>query len=359
MKLKGEGYQVAVVGASALLGKELLEVLKGRRFPVARLAELDAGGNPELPPVDLEAATGFVPFSPETSAGEMDFTFVAARPSSLPAFLEAMQPGVVIDLEGSLAEAANERPRIAFLDASSEAKSHSTEAASPQVVACAHPATLVLSILVLRLAARFELSTAVANIFSSASQHGLGGIEELQKQAVNLLSFQKMPRAVFGAQLAFNMLPRLAGTGSAALGGVEDRVRAELSRCLAGRAPVPALRFFQAPVFYSMAISLYVGTKEAITARAAAQALAGEPLRLRGTSEPPASQAEVTGSAEILLDSIVASPGRERGLWIWAAADDLRLAAQNAVQIAEQFAGQPAGTAREHRSKAGKGLGAN
>ena len=42
MKPDKEGYRVAVVGASSLLGKELVSVLEQGKFPVARLLSIEA-----------------------------------------------------------------------------------------------------------------------------------------------------------------------------------------------------------------------------------------------------------------------------------------------------------------------------
>jgi aspartate-semialdehyde dehydrogenase len=225
--------------------------------------------------------------------------------------------------------------------------------------ASAHPATIVLCLLLLRLATRAGVEMACAHVFSPASHLGPRAIDELQKQTVNLLSFQNIPSAVFGSQLAFNLLPRLAGSGTETLTGLENRVRAETQQYLAGSAPVPALRFIQTPVFYSLGVSLYVETASAITPSEAASAISGERVRLRRPSEIAPSQAEVTGSDEVVIDSVTADAARPNGLWIWAAADNLRLAAQNAVEIAEDFTGQkssgprPASRSTRRTGKAG------
>jgi aspartate-semialdehyde dehydrogenase len=86
-----------------------------------------------------------------------------------------------------------------------------------------------------------------------------------------------------------------------------------------------------------MGASLYVETGQLLTPAKAAQALAGRPVRVRRASEQAPSQVEVTGSAEILVDSIAADGSRPNGLWIWAAADNLRLAAANGVELAEKL----------------------
>jgi hypothetical protein len=51
----------------------------------------------------------------------------------------------------------------------------------------------------------------------------------------------------------------------------------------------------------------------------------------------------VTGQSGILLDAISIDGGHPAGLWIWAAVDDLRLAAENAVEIAESLIGRTDG----------------
>jgi aspartate-semialdehyde dehydrogenase len=208
------------------------------------------------------------------------------------------------------------------------------ESATAVVHVSAHPAVIVISALLLRLAARFPLRTAVAQVFGSASESGSRGIEELQKQTVNLLSFQKIPRQVFGAQLAFNLLPRLGRAGTGEIAALEARLRCQLREYLVERVPCPALRLFQVPVFYSLGVSLYVETAQSVAPEAAAAALAGEHVRVRRSVQDAPTQVEVTGSSDILVDSISIDAQHPTGLWLWAVADNLRLAATNAVELA-------------------------
>ena len=49
---------------------------------------------------------------------------------------------------------------------------------------------------------------SVVQIFAPASEYGVAGVEELQQQVAALLSFKKLPKAVFDAQLGFNLLAR-------------------------------------------------------------------------------------------------------------------------------------------------------
>ena len=100
-------------------------------------------------------------------------------------------------------------------------------------------------------------------IFAPASEHGTAGVEELQQQTISLLSFKSLPRAVFDAQLAFNLLARYGEEAPAALEDAELRIERHLATLLAlpgegEGAPMPSLRLIQAPVFHGYSFSAWV-----------------------------------------------------------------------------------------------------
>ncbi len=352
MKTSLQGYRVAVVGASSLLGKELLNVLAERHFPFSHLVTFsDEEDEPELPILDLREGPGTAALDENVSASALDFAFIAARYRRMPSFLDstpAPDPArpacLVIDLSAAAPgeEAVPSSPlprravRVPFLDRSFPVR-EAEEGGAGRFYVSARPATIVISSLLLRLGARFPLKSAVAHIFASASEIGSHGIDELQKQTLNLLSFQKIPRKVFGAQLAFNLLSRPCGRGGGELLALENSLRQQLKEYLQGRAPLPALRIFQVPVFHSLAVSLFVDTGQPAAPEKVGEALQGERVQLRRRSQDSPTQVEVAGSDKILVDSVTADPDHPTGLWIWAVADNLRLAAVNAVEVAESL----------------------
>jgi aspartate-semialdehyde dehydrogenase len=353
MKPAARGQRVAVIGASSLLGKELISVLEERKFPVSRLVTFeDEEDEQALPIVDLTEHSQVIVADEDVHEGELDFAFVAASATaSRPAFLQrALQPQngrqpaaahhcVVIDLDGSLAGTGSQVSRVPSLDRMErrDGSSARPETARPEVIVAPHSATIVISSLLLPLSEVVPLKRAVAHAFMPASEIGPRAIEELQKQTINLLSFQKAPQAVFGAQIAFNMLPRVGRSTQPIVQHQEERIRKQLRQYLGERAPLPALRLLQAPVFYSLALSLYVETSRSVAVEKLRQALVGKRVRMRRSSEQAPSPVEVTGSSDILLDAITADGEHPTGVWIWAAVDNLRLAAENAVEIAESL----------------------
>ena len=67
------------------------------------------------------------------------------------------------------------------------------------------------------------------------------------------------------------------------------------------------------------------------------QAIAGEHVALTRGSEESPSNVGAAGSEEVLV-WIRADAQRETGFWIWAAADNLRVLALNAIEAAQQMA---------------------
>ena len=351
MKTSQQGFRVAVVGASSLLGKELLNVLAEHHFPCSRLLTFsDDEDEPELPILDLRGGPETSPADEHVAPSELDFAFIAARFPKMPSFVDPAQASsragpacFLIDLSTSPpAEEPAQTPltlprrrvSVPFLDRSFPL-AEPGEGSPSRVYVSARPATIVISALLLRLGARFPLKSAVAHVFASASEIGSHGIEELQKQTVNLLSFQKIPRKVFGAQLAFNLLSRPGGTGGSELLALETRLRKQLKEYLQGRVPLPALSLFQVPVFHSLAVSLFVETGQHVAPETVGEALQGDRVQMRRRSQDSPTQVEVAGSDKILVDSVTVDPDHPTGLWIWAVADNLRLAAVNAVEVAE------------------------
>src|ERR1051325_8340020 len=106
----------------------------------------------------------------------------------------------------------------------------------PAVVA--HPAAVVLGLLLVRAQKAGGVRSAVATIFEPASEHGRAGMDELHEQTVNLLSFQEMPKKVFDEQVAFNLIARYGEESKPTLESAERRILAHYKAITAGAALV-------------------------------------------------------------------------------------------------------------------------
>ena len=110
-------------------------------------------------------------------------------------------------------------------------------------------------------------------------------------------------------------------------------------------APQPALMVLQPPVFHGEALAIFLEMEHAVDHERLSQALAGDHVTLAGAeddSQP--SNVNTAGQANILV-SLKSDAARPNGIWLWAAADNLRIAAVTAVECAESMiAARPRGT---------------
>jgi len=184
------GFRVALVGASTLLGKELLAVLGERQFPFSQLLKIEVEetgeAEPETPILDLAEPVYEAPSGDEAAAADLDFVFLAARPRPWPSSLDRIAKNgeartAVIDLTGTGHEELPAREWLLSVPSLPGDKLADWTRGEPPFFASAHPAVIVISSLLLRLAAHFPIRTAVAQVLSPASEIGPRGIEELQK----------------------------------------------------------------------------------------------------------------------------------------------------------------------------------
>jgi aspartate-semialdehyde dehydrogenase len=209
---------------------------------------------------------------------------------------------------------------------------------TPAVVA-AHPVAVMLALVAGKLQAKLTLTTVAATVMEPASEYGRTAMDELHQQTVNLLSFQTLPREQYDAQVAFNLLPELGEAAKVKLGITEQRIRRHYAGLSDGQLPVLALQMVQAPVFHGYVLSLLVELAKPATMGEVEAALLGDHIDLvSGESDPP-SNLSAAGQEDIMVRVQKDSGDGERGtrFWLWLAADNLKLAALNAIACATEL----------------------
>ena len=162
-------------------------------------------------------------------------------------------------------------------------------------------------------------------------------MDELHEQTVKLLSFQQMPTGVFDTQVAFNMVGRYGPKSSSSLEAIERRITSHLRALLDEKVAVPALMLVEAPVFHAHTFSIYMELDKPVSVGDSSKAIAGEHVQVARAPEDAPSNVNVAGKNEILA-AVRRDSSHESGFWIWAAVDNLRLAAITAVDSANALA---------------------
>ena len=327
-------YKIAIAGASSLVGRELKEVLSESPLASANfslLDEEDAQG--QLDQVGDEVT--FIQAISADAFDNADFTFFCGTENlTRRHWQQALRAGsTVLDLSGALDREAGVVVRAPWLGTEAAAVDLFTPAVVP-----AHPAVIVLALLLERLQQAAPVRFAAATLLEPASEFGRAAMDELHQQTVSLLSFQSLPRAIYDSQVAYNLLGGMGESSTASLPEVEARIRRHYQVLTAGRGPSLAVQVIHAPVFHGYTFSIAIELERPVEVGALEEALAGEhvDLVLEDTDSP--SNLAATGQNDILVRLRPEPLGRNSNLatrlWLWAAADNLRLNAQNAVLCA-------------------------
>ncbi len=336
-------YKVAVVGGATLKGKEVAELLNDRNFPTADVKLLDDDESLG----QLESMGDEVTFIQNVRAEQfenVDFTFFASDPECTRKNWRTAQHygGAIVDLSYALEGEPTARVRAPWIERELGQRSPSELQPGPVVVA--HPAAIVLALLLIRARKTGQVNRLIATVFEPASEHGQRGMDELHQQTVNLLSFQQLPKAVFDVQVAFNMVTRYGEASSPTLESIEGRVLKHFEQIAGSDLPRPSVLMVQAPIFHGHAFSIYLELEKTVAVGDLAQALAGEHVSITRLASDSPSNVNAAGQGEILV-SVGRDANHENGYWLWAAADNLRIAASTAVEAAEtMFGSRPRGS---------------
>ncbi len=328
-------YKVAIVGAASLKGKELADVLNDRNFPSAQVKLLDDDESLG----QLEAVGDEVTFIQKLRVDEfrnVDFTFFASDPDcTLRLWKAARDSGsAIIDMSYALENDPDAVVRSPWVER--QLGTGLIPELQPKAAVTAHPAAVVLAMLLLRIQKSGVIRRVSATVFEPASEHGQKGMDELHQQTVNLLSFQPLPKNIFDAQVAFNLVARYGEQSAPPLSAVEGRVMKHCRR-IAPEAPVPSLLLLQAPIFHGHAFAIHIELDQVADVEKIAAALSGEHVNLTHGADESPTTVNAAGQDDIQV-SVVPDSSQPNSFWIWAASDNLRVAAFTAVECAETMA---------------------
>ena len=327
-------YKIAIAGASSLVGRELKEVLSESPLASANFALLDEeDAQGQLDQVGDEVT--FIQAISSEAFDHADFTFFCGSESLTRRYWrQALRAGsTVLDLSGALDQESGVLVRAPWLETEEAAVDLFTPAVVP-----AHPAVITLVLLLQRLHLAAPVRFAAATVLEPASEFGRAAMDELHQQTVSLLSFQSLPRAIYDAQAAYNLLGGLGESATVDLPAVEARIRRHYEALTSGRGPMLAVQVIHAPVFHGHTFSIAVDLEQPAEIVALEEALTGEhiDLVLENTDSP--SNLAATGQNDVLVrlrpEPLARNSSLASRLWLWAAADNLRLHAQNAVECA-------------------------
>jgi aspartate-semialdehyde dehydrogenase len=331
----------ALIGSESLLGREIRDIAATSSPALGLHLVAAAGEQPgKLTLVGDEPAL-IGALDAESLAGARAVFLAGSTESSRQAleFLDRQPGAVIIDLTGAAEDRPDARLRAPLVENEADP---AADAEAPAVHVVAHPAAIALSLFLRRLQAHDPIRRSVVQVFAPASEQGTPGVEELQQQTISLFSFKPLPQAIFDAQLGFNLLASYGQEAPTALEDSELRIEHHLATLLGlpgegSGAPMPSLRLVQAPVFHGYSFSAWVEFDGNPGVEALESGLVAGSIEVRGSEFEPPTNVGQAGQGGIAVGAIALDRNHPQACWFWLVADNLRLAAENAVAIARQL----------------------
>jgi aspartate-semialdehyde dehydrogenase len=328
-------FNIAVVGATGLVGRELLMALSSRRFPIeeARLfASLNSAGEEvefRGEEYDVEAVSG------EFYRGA-DLVFFTAHPLVSRDLAEQAAAGGAVVIDASRAFRLKPQVPLVVPEINPGALAGARE--GRRIIASPSPATVMLALALEPLRRRFGLRRVAATALFGSTIAGRGAFEEHQFQTINIFNQEELTIERFPRQTAFNVFPRVGPLDEDGLSDEERDVMEELPRVLGAKAPL-VITAAQVPVFCGIAASLDIllgAEADAEAVRLVLKDAAGVTVLDDPGQEIFPDTLAAMEHDEVLVGRIRTDPAERGAVQLWVSADNLRKgAALNMVQIAE------------------------
>ena len=306
---------LAIVHPTGLLGKELRRYLELHRDQWRELRLLTTRDEDVGVLTEVRGSAAVVQRFEIGSLDRVDVAFLIGDDACDPAVLEGLPAEATAVLLGGTRSLPDAAPVVAGVNL--DAAYRGGRLISP------HPAVVALTRLLDPLLTHQPMQV-VATLMQSASEVSSEAIDEVLDQSRSILAFQTdPPTAVFGTQIAYNLLPATAPATE-----IGRHVRQVLGTDLQ-----VAVQAVQAGAFHGLGLSLYVrllddpgvGAVRGLLAEQDAIELVDEAETLGLT--------RAAGRDELLVGDIREADD-DGGYWLWAVLDNLTLGgAGNAIRV--------------------------
>jgi aspartate-semialdehyde dehydrogenase len=327
-----QSFNIAVIGATGMVGETLVQLLEERDFPIATLHLLG----------DTESVGHSLPFKGKNlrvrDLDGFDFTqvqlafFAGDEPITAGEAAKVHAAGCsLIDLTGGLS--LEQAPRLV-----PEANAQLLKTLSkPYQLTSPCSSVSALATVLAPIRGLLQLQRVYVTACLAVSSVGRDGVKELARQTAELLNARSLEPRFFDRQVAFNLLPQVGVVDAAGHALLELRLAQELKQVLA----LPALRVAATcvlvPIFFGDSLSVSLQTAADVDLPAITMALAdAASIELVEAGDYPTAVGDAVGQDEVYVGRLRCGLDDLTELNLSITSDNVRKGASlNAVQIAE------------------------
>ncbi len=324
---------VAILGATGAVGREMLKVLEERNFPIGKLKLLAS-----------ERSVGkLIPFKGENIAVEladenafegMDIVLGAASNDLAKRLAPAIVAAGAVFVDNSSAFRMDPDVPLIVPEVNAEdAKNHKGIIANPNC------STIITITAVNALNKLSPIKTMIASTYQAVSGAGAAGPVELMDQVNAVAKGEDFETKVFPYQIAYNLIPQIGGEACDGYTSEEMKMQNEGRKIMHLPELLVNCTCIRVPVVRSHSISVTVKTEKPISVEDAQKIIASAPGcklvdDLNNKKYP--MPLDTTDQDLVFVGRIRKDLTDECGLQIWCCGDQVRKgAATNAIQIAE------------------------
>ena len=334
----GKKYNVAIAGATGNVGREIIQILEDRDFPIDKLYLL-ASSRSKGQKIDFKGNEIVV-----EDLAEFDFSKVhiglfspGGKVSAEFAPKAAKTGCLVIDNTSHFRMHENVPLIVPEVNASSLEEFFNDDDRS-NIIANPNCSTIQMVVALKPLHDESIINRVVVSTYQSVSGAGKEAMDELFNQTQNVYTNKNIEKNKFTKQIAFNVIPHIDSFVDNGNTKEEEKMINETKKILDEGIKVSAT-CARVPVFISHAESINVEFDSPLSDEKASDLLKnfdGVSVIDYRKDEGYVTPVEAAGEDKVYVSRIRNDDSVDNGLNIWVVSDNLRKgAALNAVQIAE------------------------
>lgn len=327
-------FDVAVLGATGLVGKNMIEILEERGFPINNL----------YPLASARSAGSTITFKGEEitvqDADTFDWTQVqigffsaGGSISAKYAPIAAEQGCVVIDNTSHF----RYEPDIPLVVP--EVNPHAiADFRNRNIIANPNCSTIGMLVALKPIHDQFGITRINVATYQSVSGAGKSAMDELAKQTADLLNGREVKVENFSRQIAFNSIPQIDVFLDNDYTKEEMKMSWETQKIMGDESILVNATAVRVPVFYGHGEAVHLETQQPMDVEQAKAVLREAPgvVLLENREDFPTQVGNASGKDEVFVGRVRQDITHPNGLNLWVVSDNVRKgAATNSIQIAE------------------------
>lgn len=329
-----QAFDVAVLGATGLVGQTMIDILEERKFPINKLYPLaskrSAGGTIKFKGEDVEVLD-----ADEFDWSLVQFGFFSAGGSISEKFAPmAAEAGCIVIDNTSHFRYEPDIPLVV-----PEVNSHAlADFRNRNIIANPNCSTIQMMVALKPIHEAVGIERINVSTYQSVSGAGKSAMEELATQTADLLNAREVKTEAFSRQIAFNAIPQIDVFLDNDYTKEEMKMSWETKKILGDDSVEVNATAVRIPVFYGHGEAIHLETRQPIDAGEVKRLLAEAPgIKLHDPREEfPTQVSSASGNDLTHVGRVRNDITHPNGINLWVVSDNIRKgAATNSVQIAE------------------------